>query len=502
MSAESNGATKSPASTPSPESSQAPLARAAGAAVMWRAVGLAGAKVIAVARLLVLAWLLVPDDFGLFAMAFVPLNLLLGVTDVGMIPALVQRQDVHESDYHAAWTVGVVRGLAISLMLLATGSVLAGVFGDPRAATVIRVLALRPLIAATASIRVAALERDLRFRSLAMIDISGAAVNAVLAIALARQLGVWALVIGTLAEALTCVVASYVLAPHTPRFAFDRERARSLLNFGRWVLAGGVAAMIGEAVLQATISRTLGTGALGRYSLASNLALAPGGMVGALIGSVAFAVHARVFPDEKQVARVFRASVIATVVLLLPAYSILVAIAPALVTSLFDARWQGTAPVLQLLVVAGLLGLGFDTTTAMFLGAGRPRSFAVLAVIFSATVILLAWPLTRGWGLEGAATARIVADLAVLIGSIVLARTVLKHPLQGLAVPLGSTLVAAAAGAAAAGLIVRSSPTVGAVVGAGVAGLAVAGLLLWLLDHWLKLGIRRDSALVIPALRP
>src|SRR5205085_3452571 len=76
-----------------PSSSRAPLARAAGGAVLWRAVGLSGAKIIALTRSGVLAWLLVPDDFGLFAIGFVPRNLLLGVLCVVVVPARGRRDE-------------------------------------------------------------------------------------------------------------------------------------------------------------------------------------------------------------------------------------------------------------------------------------------------------------------------------------------------------------------------------------------------------------------------
>ncbi len=477
------------------------LAGAAGAAVRWRAVGLAGAKAIALARSLVLAWLLVPDDFGLFAIAFVPLDLMLGVTDVGMIPALVQRREVHDRDYHVAWTVGLLRGLAISVVLMSAASLFAGVFGDVRATDIIRALALRPIIAATASIRVAQLERDLHFRSLASIDLATSIVNTVFAVLLAHSMGVWALVIGTLAGALAGVIASYVVAPHTPKLVFDRVRARSLMTFGRWVLLGGVAAMIGEGVLVATISRTLGVGATGLYSLAASLALAPAAMVGAVIGGVAFAVHARAFPDQRQVARVFRASLTSMIVVLLPAYAILTVLAPAIVERMLDTRWQGAAPVVQLLAAAGFLGLVFDATASMLAGAGRARAVTILSLLFTAIVSVVVWPLTQRFGLEGAATARIVADLVVMISCVVLIRTVLTSPFKALWLPLVSILVASGVSATVAWFITQSSPRLGALIAGGVAGIVSAILLLWVFDRWLHLGLRRDSALVIPALR-
>jgi len=78
----------------------------------------------------------------------------------------------------------------------------------------LRVLAAKPLIDASASIRIAELLRDLNYRRLTLVSLPAAAVETVVSIALATTLGVWALVVGTLAGGAAGVVFSYLLAPH------------------------------------------------------------------------------------------------------------------------------------------------------------------------------------------------------------------------------------------------------------------------------------------------
>ena len=86
----------------------------AGTALVWKAVQLAGVKGIFVVRLLILARLLSPEDFGLLAIALTALGFLLNLTDFGMVPALVQGAHINEKHYNAAWTMNVTRALAIS----------------------------------------------------------------------------------------------------------------------------------------------------------------------------------------------------------------------------------------------------------------------------------------------------------------------------------------------------------------------------------------------------
>jgi PST family polysaccharide transporter len=143
----------------------------AGSALVWRAIQLGGVKVIFMVRLLVLAWLLTPEDFGLMAIAVTAIGFFLNVTDFGMIPALVQGAEVDEKQYNAAWTVNISRALLISLTVILVAPLVAQIFAEPRAISLIRVLALRPLLEALASIKVADLTRKLQFYPLAMIKL-------------------------------------------------------------------------------------------------------------------------------------------------------------------------------------------------------------------------------------------------------------------------------------------------------------------------------------------
>ena len=220
-----------------------PLAVAAGAAVRWRGAGLVGAKLLGVLRSVALAWLLVPDDFGLFAVALLPLDAVLCATDVGMLPALVQKRQIDNRDFDVAWTIGIARAVTVGIALFLAAPLAARLLGDPRATRIIQLVALRPLIAALASIRLAERERSLQFREIALVDLATAAVQTIVAIALAKVLGVWAMALGMLGGTLAGVTVSYWQAPSLPRFAIDAQRAVTLLRYGRWLMIGSAMAL-------------------------------------------------------------------------------------------------------------------------------------------------------------------------------------------------------------------------------------------------------------------
>ena len=167
------------------------LASRTGSALLWNGAGLAVTRLISLVRFVVLARLLTPEDFGLLAIAWVVIELLLTLTDTGMVTALVQRDRVDESQYDTAWTVGIVRALVVAIVLVVGAPLIAQFFGEPRAASILPPLAAAPVLAALASIKIADLTRNLQFRKLTFIRVPEAAVEAVVSIALATLLGVW-----------------------------------------------------------------------------------------------------------------------------------------------------------------------------------------------------------------------------------------------------------------------------------------------------------------------
>jgi O-antigen/teichoic acid export membrane protein len=355
-----------------------PIAQQAGSALFWKGVQHTGVKAILFVRLIILARLLSPDDFGLLAISMVAIEFMTRVTDLGMVPALVQRSSADDTHYDTAWTVGVVRAIAIAAIVFLGAPYIAELFDDPRATVIIRVLAILPLIEAAASIKVTELLRNLRFRSLAFIKLPQALANTVVSIALAPSLGVWALVAGALAGPAAYLAISYVLAPHQPRFRLARSAAHSLIRFGRWIFVNGLIVVSGAAVLRLVISRQLGTAELGLYVLGAKLAFFPAEVASDVIGEVTFPLYARLQSNLQKVTRAFQSVLTGMFVLLVPIAALLIVLAPSLVEYVLGPRWEDTVPVIQILAFAAIIGLLGDTVVPLLEGVGQPYKIVIL----------------------------------------------------------------------------------------------------------------------------
>ncbi len=466
-----------------------PFTERAGSALRWSTIRQVGVKAIYLIRIPILARLLAPEDFGLMAIALVAVDVMLSLTDMGMMPALVQRDELAEEHYESAWSVGLSRALLVSAGVFLGAPVVATIFEEPRSVPIIQALALRPLLDALASMRVADLTRALEFRSLALLKLSGAALNAGTSIALAPFIGVWSLVAGALAGPAIYAVLSYVFAPFRPRFRLDREAASSLIRFGRWIFVLGLIGLVSRFVLQAVISRRLGTVDLGLYYLAARIAYLPSEVSADMIGSVAFPLYAKLQDDLERARQAFAALFTGTMALLIPLTVLLLALAPSLVNDLFGPRWAGAEAAIQVLCVVTMIELFGDALTPAFNGMGRPSAVAVLAGIQTVVLVSLVGELADRFGLPGAVAAWIPATAAAQIVGFFVLRRVIPNAYRGLGRPILSILVISFAGALVAHGIDRALPGVLGLVVAGGVGAWLTAAALLRADRHLALGV-------------
>jgi lipopolysaccharide exporter len=472
--------------------------RAAGNAMVWKLLQMGGVKVIYMVRLMVMAILLVPEDFGLVAIATSATGFLLGLTNVGLIPAVVQAKDINEEKYAAAWTFDMSRSFIVAALTVIFAPVIADIFAEPMAVPIIQALALRPLIESLMSIKVAALNRNLTFRPLAYLRIVEAIFNTIVSITLARFIGVWALVFGPISGAMAMVVASYILAPYRPRLSFNWNAIKPLMNFGGWILITGLVAMAGSYGLRIAISRQLGAEGLGLYFIAVQLAYLPNEVASEAVGAVAFPLFARLQDSISQATRVFRALLSGLAAVLYPVCALLIVLAPTLVHDVLGPEWAGTEDVIRVLSLVVMIGIFGEVAVSVFKGFGQPYRITLLEVVQSSVTISLVWLLTSRVGLVGAALAWVPAILLSQGLSARFLLSVLDQPFRGLLAPFVAVITATMLCIAVAVTAIYFVPGVVGLMLAAILGAMSTVAFLWFADRRFELGFTNDLALVFP----
>jgi PST family polysaccharide transporter/lipopolysaccharide exporter len=486
-----------------PEASNrlADMGKRAGSAVLWQAAQHGSEKAINLARLLILAAILTPDDFGLLAVSLVALTVFTALTELGMTQALIQRPAAEDVHYDTVWTFGILRGVAVAVLVALAAPWFAEFLKEPRAVEVIRVLGLSPLLQSLASVRVADLMRNLRFAPITILRVSASLVSALTAVLLASRFGVWALVAGVIVGPTVFSLFSYLIAPYRPRLRFDWTAGRSLIQFGQWIFLSGLISMAGTTILSAIISRRLGTIDLGLYFLAYKLTFALVEVGQQIINNVAFPLYARLQDCPQDVSSVSRSILVATTILLVPPFLILIVLAPAL-PDIFGAKWAGAVLIVQIFCFAHLVGLFGDTAVPLLLGLGRPNLVSVLEVLQSSVMIIAVLTLTGPFALTGAVSSWVIAYFTSFLLAAVFVTRMVDKPFKPIADLLIAILLVTAAGGLLAGLLHLVMPSGGGAVAAGLISLAAVWGALWLVDSKWQLELRHCVAVMFPSLAP
>lgn len=319
-------------------------------AVLWRSGSQIVTQIVSWASTLIVIRLLAPEDYGLFAMAGVVLVLLNTMNGYGLASALIREAEVTEQRLRQTLGMLILMNGSLALMQFLAAPFVAAYFRHPEVADILRVQSLIYLTVPFSALPHAILSRKLDFRRPAQVRLVGAIVGAVTALWLAMAgFGVWTLVFAPIAMYVTEAVGMMIAAraPWRPSFRF--AGAGHIAGFGGmmtltqlfWFIQSQADVMIAGRMLEAHW--------LGVYTTALFLAQLLAAKFVPPINEVAFAAYSRQQQEGP-------ASVLATIRLVLlialPAYAGMAAVAPPLVAVLLGEQWHEAAPILPILALA------------------------------------------------------------------------------------------------------------------------------------------------------
>jgi O-antigen/teichoic acid export membrane protein len=409
------------------------LRRLAFSGSAWTLFGHGAGEATRFASHLVLAYFLAPEAFGIMIVVNVVLQGLRMFSDVGIGPSLVQDKRGEEPDfYNTAWTIQIIRGGALFIIACLLAWPMA-IYSNSLALTMyLPVAALTVIADGFASTGPALLHRRLDLRRLTLFDLgcmaAGSAVTVILAIILRD---VWALVLGGVIGAVLRLVGTHtVVAVGRNRIRWDRESARQLIRFGRWIFIATALTFVCAQGDKLVLAPLLNDAQLGLYGIAFFLAMGMPTAMGALAQRVLFPLYARLSerPLEQVRAKMAKVRILLHLVSIVP-QCVLAVFAQPFVHLLYRPAYHDAGWILQILALGGIYW-SIELTIAPALLA-RGDSFRHMLVLVSRAMGLLlcmglgAWLGNRLGGPDGAV-------LGIVIGVAV--SQVLYYPVLAWAV--------------------------------------------------------------------
>lgn len=360
-------------------------------------------------RTIVLARLLAPAHFGLFAIASIGVQVVEVFSRTGFTEALIHREEDIAPYLDTAWVVQIIRGLALSGILVLTAPLFAVFFREPEVTPLVRLVAVGVALRGFTNIAVVYFRKELEFHKLSIYQISGTLTEIAVSIPSALILrNAYALAIGFVAANLAQLIVSYLIHRYRPHLRFDLEKARELFLFGRWVLSTTVFEFLVKSLDTVVVGRLLEATSLGLYQMAVRLANLGATEITHAISQVTFPTYSKVKNDDAK----YRQAVLGTLGLVsavaLPLSGLLFMFAKEGVPLILGQKWVPIVPFFQLLVLVGAVRSVTANFGAVYLSRGRPDIQTKTSIMNASILGITLYPLVLRLDIMGAVVARLL----------------------------------------------------------------------------------------------
>lgn len=373
-------------------------------------------KIFSLIRLIIIGRILAPSDFGLMGIALLTMSALETFSTFGFKQALIQKKENTDNYLDAAWTVLIIRGFVVFIIVYFVAPYVAFFFHTPEVKPIIQVLGLVTFFQAFANIGVIFFHKELKFNKVFIYRFVGISTNFIVAVVAVIVLrSVWALVLGLLAEKVVNIIVSYLIHPYRPHLSKDIEKAKELFGFGRWILGSSILVFIGKHIDDIFVGRVLSATALGFYQMAYRISNMLETEITQVISSVAFPAYAKIQDEQTRLQKAYFRIMRLTIAVSLPITIGMVLLAPEFTRVFLSEKWMSMVTAMQLLAVAGLIKSIVSTGSPLFVGSGFPKYDFFMQLIRGIIIIIIIYPLIIFIGIKGAALAVILSIAGMLI---------------------------------------------------------------------------------------
>jgi len=404
------------------------LRSAAVRAFKWSLLGEIAARLTGPIAFVVLARLLVPEDFGVVAAATVAVSFSQIFFDNGLSRALVHLQADDQASIDAAIVVNLVLGLMLMLGMLVCAPGLAEFFNDSRIRDVLRVLSLQLPVAALCSVVTALMYKRLDFRRLFWVRLASAGIPGLASIPLAfAGLSYWALVVGALVGQLTQLVLLWRVASWSTNWIIDWSAARQLIRFGRWSVASGLLGWLYGWLDVIVVGHYLGSHDMGLYRTGNTLVIAVFGLMFAPLLPVLYSAFSRQQKELERLREALRTVTHAIALVSVPLGVALFTMSSDLGELVLGAQWEGVGVVIAFLGISHAVGWIAGANGELYRAIGKPHvETYVMALLLAAYVPT--YLVAVRYGLESFLWARVGLSVAALGVHIVVCHRVIGIP--------------------------------------------------------------------------
>lgn len=379
-------------------------------------------RIMGLASMVVVARLLSPADFGIYAVATAFIGLMDAFTDIGTDIAIIRHPAPERRHYDTAWTFKIILHSVSALSIALAAPFAARLYGDQRYVDVMHLLALAMLVNGFINIGVADFRRNLEFSKDFKYNVITQAAGVLTTLGLAFLLrSYWALVFGNLARSLAALALSYAMHDHRPRLTLSARH--EMFGFSFWVMVRSMAHFLVSSGDRLVLGAFFSASITGYYAIANSLAtmavfelLNPIGR--ALLPGIAAKQGDREW-ERRNLRKIFGG----TATVAAAAGVGLASVATPAITLIYGERFAEAGPMLVIMAFVATIG-GFNQPVGQYLTVlGRVRELALILLLEGIAAMVATYGLaSMGSGIQGVLYARLGVAMLVFVRLFYLVR--------------------------------------------------------------------------------
>lgn len=411
---------------------------------LWSYLSFFSGKLLNFISTLILARLLVPEQFGLVGYCTIAIQYLDIINTAGLGSALIARKDKFEQASNAVFITSILLGLSSLSVSWFAAPYVADFFHQEEVTGLFRVLSFTLPISNFGLVPGAFLSRNLEFRKRVIGDIGRTLAKGLVSIILALTgWGPWSLVYGQLAGELTGSILAWTLAGWKPGWAFDPQVTRETLIFGFHMIVLSIAAEIRNNVDYIIVGRALGPALLGIYTMSYRIPELIIGNLNGVVGSVSFPLLARAHHDIDSLRSVYFGYIRYIALFAYLAATGLVVLSEQFVETFMSSKWNEIVLPMSLISIAfAIKAIGY-VAGVLYKAISRPDVLnKILLAQLPFTVLILLY--CSRWGIIGIAVGQAVLAFIYVAMITVVINRILKFSLRELLDALAPAILSSA----------------------------------------------------------
>jgi len=393
-------------------------------ATFWTVADYGSSMVLRVGNSVILTHLLMPEAFGLMILVSTLVVGISLISDIGLGPSVIQNPRGDDPVLlNTAWTLQVLRGLAIFIVSLILAWPMSLVYHEPRLMALLPALGLNIVISSFNSTNLLSMSRHMGVRRLFLLDITTQVVSLLITAGCAMVYpSVWALVIGAILSTVYRLALSFYrgLIPGIRNsFCWDKESVRSLVHFGKWILLATAFYFFASQADRLIMGKLISFSLLGVYGIAFSVSDIPRQIINAFAQKVGYPFIAKMvhlpIAEFRNVFLRYRFRVLLAGAALIWGT---VFAGGFLVTKMYDSRYHAASWMVPVLALGLWHTLMYATTMPALFTLGKSQ-YAAIGNASYCIAVIAAIPLGfHFFGMFGAVVAVAAGDFPLYVVTV------------------------------------------------------------------------------------